>query len=95
MNARSSSAKPLLHRSPAKPGPRRRTPAVETPEPTLDRDALEAIAWIESGMPDSQVGYGPDAPKLTDDQRQQFASASYVRIPAPLPVGPRTKAAKK
>jgi hypothetical protein len=79
MNARSSSAKPLLHRSPAKP--RRRGPAKGTPEPTVDRDALEALAWIESGMSDSQVGYGPDAPKLTEDQRQQFESASYVRVP--------------
>src|SRR5271157_407218 len=82
MNARSSSAKPLIHRSPAKPGSRRKASAKRTPEPTLDRDALEALAWVESGMPDSQVGYGPDAPKLTEDQRQQFEPASYTRAPA-------------
>jgi hypothetical protein len=81
MNARSSSTKPLIHRSPTKPSSRRKAPTQGTPEPTLDRDALEALAWIESGMPDSKVGYGPDAPKLTEDQRRQFDRASYVRAP--------------
>jgi hypothetical protein len=83
MSARSSSAKPLTHRSPAKPGTRRTTPAAGAPEPTLDRDALEALTWIDSGMPDSKVGYGPDAPKLTEGQRRQFEPASYVRDNAP------------
>lgn len=36
-------------------------------------------------MPDSKVGYGPDAPKLTEDQRRQFKRASYVRAPVPAP----------
>ena len=94
MNARSSSAKPLIHRSLAKLGSRRKAPARGTPEPTLDRDALEALAWIESGMPDSKVGYGPDAPKLTEDQRRQFERESYVRAPAAMPASRRTKPAK-
>lgn len=83
MSARSSSAKPLIRRSPAKPGTRRKAPAEGAPEPTVDRDALEALAWIDSGMPDSKVGYGPDAPKLTAGQRRQFEPASYVRAGAP------------
>lgn len=47
-------------------------------EPTLDRDALDALAWIERGMPDDQAGYGPDAPKLTQDQLAELKPASYV-----------------
>jgi hypothetical protein len=95
MNARSSSAKPLTHRSPAKPGSRlKKAPARGTPEPTLDRDALEALAWIESGMPDSRVAYGPDAPKLTEEQRRKFKPASYVRAPAATPARRRTEPAK-
>lgn len=90
MNARSSSAKPLIHRSPAKPGSRRKAPAAGAPEAPLDRDAVEAVAWIESGMPDSRVGYGPDAPKLTEAQHRQFEPASYVRVSAG-PVRRRTK----
>jgi len=52
--------------------------ALEQPQPTLDRDALEALAWINAGMPDERVGYGPDAPRLTPGQLAQFESASYV-----------------
>ena len=71
------------------------TPPVNpTPDPTLDRDALDALAWIERGMPESQVGYGPDAPKLTEDQRRQFKPASYVRAPAATPARRRTGPAK-
>ena len=87
-------AKPLIHRSPAKPGLRRKAPVPRTPEPTPDRDALEALAWIESGMPDSEVGYGPDAPKLTEQQRRQFKRASYVRTPATTPARRRSEPAK-
>jgi hypothetical protein len=56
-------------------------PRRTAPEPTLDHDALAALAWIESGMPDDKVGHGPDAPKLTAEQLQQFAPASYVTTP--------------
>lgn len=94
MNAQSSSAKPLIHRSPVRSGAQRKTVAPERPEPTLDRDALEALAWIESGMPDSKVGYGPDAPKLTDEQRQQFKPASYVRAPGAISTRGRKETAK-
>jgi hypothetical protein len=58
-------------------------------KPSLDRDAQEALAWIESGMPDSKVSYGPDAPKLTPDQLQQFKPASYMSEPDVIPA-PRT-----
>jgi hypothetical protein len=51
----------------------------------LDRDALDARAWIDSGMPDHQVGYGPDAPKMTPKQVRQFKPASYVRVSAGKP----------
>ncbi|MDQ2803824.1 MAG: hypothetical protein M3Y41_14540 [Pseudomonadota bacterium] len=54
------------------------TPAEGTLDPTLDRDARDALAWIEGGMPDSKIGYGPDAPKLTPEQLQEFEPASCV-----------------
>jgi hypothetical protein len=47
----------------------------------MDHDAVAALAWIERGMPDSKVGYGPDAPRLKPAQLEQFRSASYVRRP--------------
>ena len=45
-------------------------------------------------MPDSKVGYGPDAPKLTEDQRRQFERVSYERAPADVPTSRRRKPAK-
>ena len=60
-------------------------------ESSLDRDAIEAAAWIDSGMPDAKVGYGPDAPKLTPDQLQEFAPASYARAPTPAPASRRAR----
>ena len=71
MNARSSLAKPLTRHAPANPG--------QTPAPTLDRDALKALAWVERGMPDEKVGYAPDTPKLSDTQLKPFEPASHVR----------------
>lgn len=50
-------------------------------EPTLDRDALEALAWIESGMADNRVDYGPDAPKLTPEQLAEFKPMTEPRWP--------------
>lgn len=94
MNAQSSSAKPLLHRSPAKSGARLPSVTQATPEPTLDRDALEALAWIDSGMPDAQVSYGPDAPELTAEQAWQLRPASYQRVPAAVPALGQTDPAK-
>ena len=53
--------------------------AASTPiEPTLDRDALDALAWIERGTPDDQAGYGPDAPKLTQDQLAEVKRSAYA-----------------
>jgi hypothetical protein len=45
-------------------------------------------------MPDSQVGYGPDAPKLTEDQLREFERAAYVRVPAATTARRRTEPAK-
>ncbi len=56
----------------------------------MDRDALEALAWIESGMPDGRVAYGADAPKLTEEQRREFEPASYERAHASKPARRRT-----
>ncbi len=57
------------------------SPDVEpVPAPTLDRDALDALAWIESGMADSDVGYAPDAPRLTVEQLGEFKPASRRRV---------------
>lgn len=54
-------------------------------EPTLDQDALDALAWIGSEMPDSKVGYGSDAPQLTPEQLGEFEQASYVHAPKSVP----------
>ena len=51
--------------------------------PTMDRDAQDALAWIESGMPDDAIGYGPDAPRLTQAQLDEFKPASYTRSAGP------------
>lgn len=63
-----------------------------SPEPARDRDALEALAWMESGMPDSKVGYGPDAPQLTPEQPaapgsewSKYGTSGSVNEPAPPP----------
>jgi len=63
-------------------------------EPTLDRDALDALAWIESGMADSKVGYGPDASQLTPEQLGELAPASYVPAPESVPVRRRAAQGK-
>ena len=63
-------------------------------EPTRDRDALDALAWIESGMSDEQVGYGPDAPQLTSEQLQEFKPASYVHAPEAAPIRRRAAQGK-
>ena len=95
-SGRSSSAKRLTHGVPAKPTARGKTRAPEPPQPTLDRDALDALAWIESGMPDDKVGYGPDAPRLTPEQLEEFESASYeLEAPPaskPVPAAPKRAA---
>ena len=52
--------------------------AAAAPEPALDWNALDALAWIEGGMPDDRVRYGLDAPKLTEDQLAGFAPASSM-----------------
>jgi hypothetical protein len=66
----------LARQAPARPAAQNEAQAAR--QPTLDRDALEALAWIESGMPDGKVGYGPDAPRLTPEQAKEFTPASYV-----------------
>ena len=52
-------------------------------EPTLDRDALDALAWIGSAIPDDKVAYGPDVPRLTPEQIARFE-------PGFLPLGAKT-----
>ena len=51
-----------------------------------DRDALDALALVESGMPDGKVGYGPDAPQLTPEQLGEFGPASDVHAPEAVPI---------
>ena len=34
-------------------------------------------------MADSKISYGPDAPKLSSEQLQQFKPASYLSAPRP------------
>jgi len=74
-----------VHRAPVKP---------LASEPTLDWDALDAMAWIESGMPDSKVGYGPDTPQLTHEQLGELAPASYVPALESVPIRRRAAQGK-
>ncbi len=76
-SAQSSLVKLPVHRAPVEP---------LASEPTLDRDTLDALAWIESGMSDGSVGYGPDAPQLTPEQLGELALASYVPVSESVPV---------
>ncbi len=76
-SARSSLVKLLAYRAPVEP---------LALEPTFDCDALDALAWFESGMPDGKVGYGPDAPQLTPEQLGELAPASYVPVSESVPV---------
>jgi hypothetical protein len=55
------------------------TQANSTPRPTLDRDALDALAWIESGMPDDKIRYGLDAPGRATRQLKEVAAPFYKR----------------
>lgn len=66
-------------------------PAVE---PTFDRDALDALEWIEGGMPNSKVSYGPDAPQLTPEQLGEFEQASYVQASEAAPTRRRAAQGK-
>ena len=43
-------------------------------------------------MPDSKVGYGPDAPQLTPEQLEELAPVSYV--PESVPVRRRAAQGK-
>ena len=74
-----------VHRIPVEP---------PTLKPTLDRDALDALAWIEGGMSNSKVGYGPDAPQLTPEQLGELILASYVSAPESVLVQRRTVQSK-
>ncbi len=69
-------------------------PQADTPpKPSLDRDALEALAWIERCMPESKISYGPDAPKLSPEQLQEFKPAIYMKAPEIAPAPTRLKKA--
>jgi len=76
-SARSSSAKPR----PARPGrastaaDARRTPDPILPQP--DQDALDALDFAARGRSEAEIGYGEDAPKLSEEQLAQFKPASF------------------
>jgi hypothetical protein len=44
-------------------------------------------------MPESKISYGPDAPKLSPEQLQDFKPASYVSAPEAAPAPRRLKKA--
>lgn len=43
-----------------------------------DEDARDALAWLERGMPDDEIVYDDDAPRLTKEQLAEFEPASFV-----------------
>ncbi len=43
-----------------------------------DADARDALAWLERGMPDEEIAYDDDAPRLTKEQLAEFGPASVV-----------------
>ena len=57
--------------------------------PDLDHDALHALAWMEAGMPEEKIGYGPDAPKLSQEQLSELKPASYALTGRPAAVRTR------
>ena len=44
-----------------------RTLLRDVADATRSPDILDALVWIESGMPDSKVGHGPDVLRLTPE----------------------------
>lgn len=57
-----------------------RTLLCDMADATRSSDALDALAWIESGMPDDKVGHGPDAPQFMPEQLEGLAPAFYVPV---------------
>lgn len=61
--------------------PGRKAPrAVSRPAAKLPQDAaaLDAVAWMERGMPDEEIVYDEDAPRLTKEQLAEFKPARFV-----------------
>jgi hypothetical protein len=83
MSAKSSSAgkRPAKPRQTARKAAR---PAIchaarQPPEADVrDADARDALAWLGRGMPDDEVTYDDDAPRLTKEQLAEFEPASFV-----------------
>ena len=44
-----------------------RTLLRDVADATRSPDILDALVWIESGMPDRKVGHGPDVLRLTPE----------------------------
>jgi hypothetical protein len=43
-----------------------------------DPDAQQALAWLERSMPEAEIVYDDDAPKLTPEQLAEFKPARFV-----------------
>ncbi len=43
-----------------------------------DAEARNALAWLARGMPDDEIVYDDNAPRLTKEQLAQFEPASLV-----------------
>ncbi|MBF0332100.1 MAG: hypothetical protein HQL38_20180 [Alphaproteobacteria bacterium] len=37
----------------------------------------KAVAWVRRGMPDDEIVYDEQAPKLTEEQLEEFEPASF------------------
>ena len=43
-----------------------------------DAAALDALAWMERGMPDGEIVYDEDTPRLSKEQLAEFKPARFV-----------------
>jgi hypothetical protein len=92
LSVQSSSPKPLVQRSQRKMA----SASQGDIKRSQDSDAIEALAWIAKGMSDGEIGYGPDAPKMTQDQIGQFKPAAYSKTgDAARPIRPIKKASEQ
>lgn len=78
MNDTSSSAGKRVART-GRPGRKAARPGAPcTAGEPRDADALDALAWMERGMPDEEIVYDEDAPRLTKEQLAEFRPARFV-----------------
>jgi hypothetical protein len=54
---------------------------MDKPAPSLDADAIRALAWLARGEPENEIVFDEAAPKQTPEELALFEPFSYVRKP--------------